>query len=78
VLWEGDGAHAGRVQDGRGVVDPFDDDGAALRARCHDEARGVRAAYSGKWRALVDGRVSGKNIPCAEAHRGLWGSGVGV
>ena len=47
------------VEDGGGVVDALDDDGATLRAGCDNDARGVRAIRSGKWRALVGGRMGG-------------------
>ena len=56
----------------------MDDDGAALWAGCDNDARGVRAIRSGKWRALVGCGVGGKNIPCAKAHRGCGGYGVDV
>jgi len=69
-LWEGYGAHARGIEDRGGVVFALDDDGATLWARCGNDARVVRAARSGKWRALVGSRVGGNNIPCAEARRG--------
>ena len=77
-LWEWSGDHTRSVEDRGGVVNPFDDDGASLRAGCHNDARVGRAALSGKWGALVAGRVGGNNIPCAEAHRGCCGYGVDV
>ena len=72
--WEGNGADAGGVEDGGRVVDALDEDGAALRAGCDNDARGVRAIRSGKW--WVDRWVAIHNIPCAEAHRGCGGYGV--
>ena len=78
-LWKGDGAGAGRVEDRGGPVSVANDDGAITGARRDDEPGCAGAARSGKRRALVAGRVGGKNIPSAEAgHRGARDCGVCV